>query len=84
MPVVKYRLGLAKKTARIGRAGLDAFVREALREFGGRSLLSNIALACNDDNTLEIEADKDSLCMVHGALVLCGTYRGIGCCFREM
>ena len=84
MPVLKYRLCLAKKTARISRENLGGFVKETLREFGGCSLLSNVSLSCNDDNTFEARTDRDSLHIVHGALVLCGAYKDIGCCFREM
>lgn len=84
MCVAKYRLRLVKKSAKLNKLQLSAFVKNTLKDFGGNSLLSNVFLSCSDDNVAEIKTDKDNIGAVHGALLLCGQYKDIRCCFREV
>lgn len=83
MQKVKYELVFCKKGASLGKEPLRSFVLDVLNGFGGLSLLSNVLVHCLGGNRIEVCASKECVGMVHGALVMCGKYQDVNCCFRE-
>lgn len=83
MQAVSYKIFLVKKSAQINRQNLSEMVKDIFTLFGGESLMSNISIACQDDNTFEVNCPKESMHIIRGALALNGKYKGIPCCFRE-
>lgn len=59
---------------------LKDFILSLLNKFGGNDLLSRVTVTLEESYVL-IEADKESIDLVHGALILCGEYRGYKCKF---
>lgn len=80
----KFKLVFIKKSAKLSKEALQLFVLEIIRAFGGLSLLSNLKISCYEDSTLSIEAlSKESMAEANVALILCGGYKEIECCFTQ-
>jgi len=80
----KYKLVFIKKSAKISKESFQSFIIDILKSFGGLSLLSNIKIVSLEDSILEIEAEDSVIDQAHVSLMMCGHYKGIECCFREI
>lgn len=83
MQKVEYELVFLKKTAGLSKKLLKDFVTDILKGFGGLDLLSNILVSCPEGNKVEISVSRECLSLMHSALVMCGSYQGVSCCFRQ-
>lgn len=82
MGSIKFELQFEKKSAKLNASALKIFVTETIKNFGGVSLISNCSIKTFEDNQIEINTDKDGEARVCAALIMCGRYNEIKCCFR--
>lgn len=83
MQVLKYEVIFEKKSAKIKDQKLNEFTCEILKNFGGLSLLSNIKISSSLNNRIELSVEDESVNLVHTALIMCGRWNSINCCFRS-
>ena len=84
MKKAKFELTFLKKTAKINGKILKDFVVDVLKEFGGLNLLSNVTIGNLEENSIEISVTDDFASMACTAFTMCGSYKDLKCCFKEV